>query len=75
MRIVGQGGHEREHKKSQSEYIIANYNYAQALEQRLDSIIQQTYRDFEIIFLMMPLLMKVLSYVKINISTILLTSR
>ncbi len=31
--------------------IIANYNYARYLEQRLDSIIQQTYRDFEIIFL------------------------
>ena len=31
--------------------IIPNYNYEKYLEQRLISIINQTYRDFEIIFL------------------------
>ena len=31
--------------------IVPNYNYANFLEQRLNSIVQQTFRDFEIIFL------------------------
>jgi len=31
--------------------IIPNYNHAQFLEQRLDSVLNQTYQDFEVIFL------------------------
>ena len=31
--------------------IIPNYNHAQYLEQRLDSVFNQTYQNFEVIFL------------------------
>lgn len=31
--------------------IVPNYNYANFLEQRLNSIVRQTFRDFEVIFL------------------------
>ena len=31
--------------------IIPNYNYSQYLEKRINSVLKQTYRDFEVIFL------------------------
>jgi len=31
--------------------IIPNYNHARYLEQRIDSVLQQTYKDFEVIII------------------------
>lgn len=39
------------HKKPTVSVIVPNYNHAKYLPKRLDSIFQQTYRDFEVILL------------------------
>jgi GT2 family glycosyltransferase len=41
--------------------IIPNNNYARYLKQRLDSVFNQTYQNFEVI-LMIPLMVKICQY-------------
>jgi glycosyltransferase involved in cell wall biosynthesis len=38
-------------KTSKAPIIIPNYNYSQFLEERIESVLNQTYQDFEIILL------------------------
>ena len=38
-------------KKTQKRVIIPNYNHALYLQERLDSVFNQTYQDFEVIIL------------------------
>jgi GT2 family glycosyltransferase len=41
--------------------IIPNNNYARYIKQRLDSVFNQTYQNFEVI-LMIPLMVKICQY-------------
>jgi len=42
---------ERGTKNAKSTVIIPNYNHARFLEKRIQSVLDQTYQDFEVIYL------------------------